>query len=259
MDLVIHLAAMTHVDDSLVHPDAFFDVNALGTVQVLKAVTQTNTPMLYVSSSEVYGDLLAVRGAAELGARMHEEWPMHPCSPYAVAKAAADMACQVWHRTFGTDVRIVRPFNQYGPGQTKQKLFPRFVQLALEGKPLTVYGDGSQTRDYVYVDDTVAGIWAARHLPAGEVVNLCSGDEISVREIADRIVQVLASKSVVATVGAGPRRPGEVQRMVGDPGKARERLGWTVQVTLDEGIRRIAEWYMVNGPIPSHLKHELRR
>lgn len=257
MDCVFHLAALTHVDDSLDHPDEFFAVNALGTLQVLKAATKTGSKVVFVSTSEVYGDLCAV-SPRPIGAKMDEGWPFHPCSPYAVAKAAADLACQVWYRDFETDVRIVRPFNQYGPGQTKQKLFAKFIQQAIEGKPLTVYGDGGQTRDYIYVDDTVKGIWAARDLRPGEVVNLCTGREVSVLEIAELVVRILASKSVVAKVGAGPRRPGEVQRMVGDPVKAMELLGWCAEVSLEEGVRRIADWFMVNGPIAPDLKVELR-
>lgn len=249
-DLVIHLAAMTHVDDSIFHPEPYFLANGLGTVNVLRACTELAVSLIHVSTSECYGEAVY--------APQDEDHPMMPCSPYAAAKVAADRACFAWWRTYGTDVRIVRPFNQYGPGQTKQKLFPILVQKALAGEPLTVYGDGTQTRDYLWVDDTVRGIWDARRLPAGEVVNLCTGRELSVLEIANIIKAELASDSMVVKIEHGARRPGEVQRMCGSPAKAERLLGWRSAVTVEEGVRRLADWYSVNGPIAGHTKVELR-
>jgi len=245
MDLVIHLAASTHVDNSIPNPLPFFWNNTEGTVQVLRAVQDEGCKMIYISSSEVYGSL--ADGYADSHTEIvgpnyerffgqAEDHPLNPQSPYAAAKTAGDRACYAWWQTYNTDVVIVRPFNQYGPYQAAEKAIPFFIDCAINGKPLPVYGHGEASRDWLYVQDTVSGIWAARNAPSGEVYNLATGKDYTLVELTNIIRDVLDVKGYTVHVTETADRPGHVQRLLGDARKAERDLGWRAQTSLPEGI-----------------------
>jgi|SRR3990170_866579 len=267
MDLVIHLAASTHVDNSIPNPLPFFWNNTEGTVQVLRAVQDEGCKMIYISSSEVYGSL--ADGYADSHTEIvgpnyerffgqAEDHPLNPQSPYAAAKTAGDRACYAWWQTYNTDVVIVRPFNQYGPYQAAEKAIPFFIDCAINGKPLPVYGHGEASRDWLYVQDTVSGIWAARNAPSGEVYNLATGKDYTLVELTNIIRDVLDVKGYTVHVTETADRPGHVQRLLGDARKAERDLGWRAQTSLPEGILKTAEWLISNGKIMSPFSVELR-
>jgi dTDP-glucose 4,6-dehydratase len=270
MDLVIHLAASTHVDNSIPNPLPFFWNNAEGTVQVLRAVTDEGCKMIYISSSEVYGSLADgyeeshtyreafAAPSTEKFYGQAEDHPLQPQSPYAAAKTAGDVACYAWWQTYNTDVVIVRPFNQYGPYQASEKAIPLFIDLAINGRPLPVYGDGGASRDWLYVQDTVSGIWAARNARSGEIYNLATGKDYSLLELTQIIRDVLGVKGYTVHVTEVADRPGHVTRLLGDSRKALRDLGWQAQTTLPEGIAKTAEWLISNGKIMSPFSVELR-
>lgn len=257
MDYVIHLAASTHVDNSIPNPVPFFWNNVEGTVQVLRAVTEEKCRMVFISSSEVYGSADPTYMITH--DKMYEDHPLNPQSPYAAAKAGADRAVYAWWKTYGTNVVTVRPFNQYGPYQASEKAIPYFIDLAIRGKSLPVYGQGLASRDWLYVQDTVSGIWsAALYGEPGQVYNLATGWDYSLVELTDIIKRVLKAKGLTVHVTSTADRPGHVERLIGGSYYAKEVLGWEPKTSLYEGIAKTAEWLISNGKIMSPHSVELR-
>lgn len=244
-DVVYHLAACTHVDFSIqgAHDERryFLDVNTAGTLNVLEACRRYGAKLVHVSTSEVYGT------NAYPGVPMTEHHPLHAqAGTYAVSKAAADLLCRMACLTDGQDVVIVRPFNQYGPRQSYEKLIPRFIYQALGGEPLTVYGDGEQRRDYVHVHDTARALWAARDLPAGTVVNVGTEYSYSVNDIALMIAD--ATGGTVRAHHTTPR-PGEVRELNGSYRRLHDLTGWRPEKRLEDHIGSLVHWYAANGAI----------
>ena len=250
MDLVVHLAALTHVDYSISGDwkdrQRFIDVNHKGTWNVLEAARKHGVKLIHVSTSEVYGS------SRTPGVPMTEDHPLNPdAGTYAVSKAAADHECRVAFEVFGQDVVIVRPFNQFGPHQSMEKLIPRFIALAQFGEPLTVHGDGEQKRDYVYAEDTASAIWAAKDLPAGTIVNVGTENAYSINEIAALIQSKVQTKypSIVVHVVKDTPRPNDLAELRGSYQKLKALCGWEPKVGLEEGIERCVDWYTTNGHI----------
>ena len=231
-DVVVHMAARVSVDESIESPSSFLDVNVMGTHNVLWALRKHGGRLIYASSCEVYG--------STEGAPVSEMAPLHPQSPYAASKAAADRICFADVKTYGIDATIVRPCNIYGPRQRAGKggaVIPTFVNRALSQKPLVVFGGGHQLREYMHVDDLVVAyqLVLGRTDLQGEVVNFGSGETISVNEIAGFIATDLDG-----LVEHGSERAGEVERFTIDSTKAK-RLGFVPQVPFWEGLRRYIE------------------
>lgn len=250
MDLVVHMAAMTHVDYSIDGPmeerSRFIDVNHKGTWNVLEACRKHKVKMIHISTSEVYGSNQMP------GTPMDESHPLNPdAGTYAVSKAAADHECRVAYEVFGQDVVIIRPFNQYGPHQSMEKLIPRFIKLATYGEPLTVHGDGNQKRDYVYAEDTASAIWAARDFSAGTIVNIGTENAYSINEIAELVQFYVQSKypSMVVHVVKDTPRPNDLAELRGSYQTIKRLCGWKPSVTIEEGIQRCVDWYSSNGYI----------
>jgi dTDP-glucose 4,6-dehydratase len=179
---------------------------------------------------------------------MDEEHPLNPRSPYAATKAGADRLAYAYHVTYGLPVVIVRPFNNYGPAQHPEKVIPRFITQALDDEPLTVHGDGHASRDWLYVDDDAEAIEAviAADLDSvvGEVINVATGSDISVSDIAD---QVLAALGKPASLKAHvDERPGQVDRHIGSTEKAERLLGWKARTSFEDGLERTIAWYREN-------------
>jgi UDP-glucose 4-epimerase len=238
VDLVFHLA-ISCLRTSLGNPELSHAVNAGGSLAVCLAARSAGVRRLvYVSSSEVYG-------TAET-APMSEAHPLHPTTVYGASKLAGELYALAQWRTWAMPVCVVRPFNSYGPREpysgARAEVIPRFALRLLAGLPPVVYGDGAQTRDFTYVEDTVDGIVRAAACDAlvGDVVNVARGEEVSIARIA-QLLGDLVGRHDLAPVRA-PARPGDVQRHVADIAKARRLLGYEPRVGLEAGLARTLGW-----------------
>ena len=241
-DLVFHLAANVNVDHSLKDPMSFLEVNVIGTGNVLEAVRAHGARMIHASTCEVYGD------GHELapGELLDETAELKPNSPYAASKAGADRLCYAYHKSFGVDVTIVRPFNIFGERQKSKTfgaLIPILVRKAMAGEPLTVFGDGLATRDFMYISDLVKAYEIVMNSSelSGKTINFASGVNTSVKDIAEYI-----AKKFGGEIKHGPARPGEVTRFPADIGRARS-LGFAPEVSIWEGIDRYINWAKKQG------------
>lgn len=247
-DLVLHLAGSTHVDFSIdgtpAEKQQFIDTNTKGTLNTLMACLKHKVKMIHVSTSEVYGT------SQNPGKPMTEEHPLlAQAGTYAVSKAAADLLCRMAFMTEGQDVVVVRPFNMYGPHQSMEKLIPRFINLAKFGEPLTIYGDGEQRRDYVWVEDIASALWAARGLPAGTIVNAGTQKSYSINEVAEQIIRACGNKGMKVHTVQANERPAEVRELNGSYEKIYHATGWLPSVSFDVGIKKTVDWYTAQGYI----------
>ncbi|MFN0154274.1 MAG: dTDP-glucose 4,6-dehydratase [Gaiella sp.] len=242
VDVIVNAAAESHVEKSILDgASEFVTTNVEGTQILLDAVRETPVErFILISSSEVYGTAEA--------APMDESHPLNPRSPYAATKAGGDRLAYSYWVTYGTPVVIVRPFNNYGPRQHPEKVIPRFITQALEGAALTIHGDGHASRDWLYVDDDAEAIEALIAAPlasvAGEVVNVATGIDVSVEEIADRVLDTVGNAR--ATKVHVEERPGQVDRHIGSTDKLERLTGWRAQTDLATGLERTVEWYRAN-------------
>lgn len=247
VDVVFHFAALTHIDSSIAEPEPFVDTNVNGTMNLLQACTKHQVKLVQISSSEIYGSL--TQQEYEDGITQDEGFRLNPQSPYAATKVAQDVLCTAWWHTYGTDVRVLRPFNQWGPGQDIRKMIPKFFQQVMSGQPITVYGEGQSTRDWVWVDDFVEAVWRSVELPAGTVVNVATGVSYSVLEVVERIQQLVGKRSQVVLVHHTDERWGYVKHLRGDGKKITQLLRWKPTMTLDDGLERLYEWIQTNGAV----------
>lgn len=235
-DAVVNFAAETHVDRSIQEPDAFVKTHALGTYSVVEACRQTGTPLVQISTDEVYGSI--AEGS------FTEESPLEGNSPYSATKAGGDMLVQSYFTTFGTDVKICRGSNSYGPYQYPEKLIPLMVLNAMRGDQLPVYGDGLNVRNWLFVEDFARGISAVLEGgKAGEVYNVGGPSEATNIEVVKRIVELVpgASEEQIQFV---EDRPGHDRRYSLSAEKLRREIGWEAQVQFEEGIQRTVQWYL---------------
>jgi dTDP-glucose 4,6-dehydratase len=239
VDVIVNAAAESHVEKSIEEgASEFVTTNVKGTQILLDAIRKTPVErFILFSSSEVYG-------TAE-GDVMDEDHPLNPRSPYAATKAGADRLAYSYWVTYELPIVIVRPFNNYGPYQHPEKVVPRFVTHALMDKPLTVHGDGHASRDWVFVEDVAQAIDAVIAADigavAGEVINLATGRDISVSEIADMVLERLGKPASLKT--HTPERPGQVDRHIGSTDKAERLLGWRAATSFEAGLERTIGWY----------------
>ena len=237
-DVVVHLAAETHVPRSLHDNVTFVETDVLGTQVMLNAALRHPVErFIHVSTSEVYGTAVRVP--------MDEEHPLNPTTPYAGAKAGADRLVHAYHATYGLPCVIVRPFNTYGPYQHLEKAIPRFIAAALTDSALTIHGDGSTSRDWGYVADLCDGlqrvIQSDLDVVRGQVINFGTGADISIRQVAEMVVDRLGKPRSLLTYSED--RPGQVQRHIAGIGRARELLGWQAQVPFAEELEHTIDWY----------------
>jgi len=237
-DMVVNFAAESHVDRSIENPALFLETNVMGTQVLLDACRKYGVGRFHqVSTDEVYGDLPLERPDLFFT----EETPIHASSPYSASKAAADLLALAYHRTFGVPVTISRCSNNYGPYQFPEKLIPLMIIDALEGKPLPVYGDGKNVRDWLYVDDHCAAIdLILHHGRVGEIYNVGGHNEKSNLEVVELIIKTLG-KGRVSFVSD---RMGHDRRYAIDPQKIHSELGWIPQTKFDSGIKKTIEWYL---------------
>lgn len=233
-DAVVNLAAESHVDRSILDPADFIRTDVVGTAVLLDAARQAGVRrFVQVSTDEVYGSIPA--GA------FRETDPISPSSPYSASKAGGDLQVLAWHRTFGLDAVITRGSNTFGPRQYPEKLVPLFITNALDGESLPVYGDGSQVRDWIHVDDHCEGIWAAleRGEP-GEVYNVGGGNEVPNLDITRRILELTGrDDSLIRHVAD---RPGHDRRYALDTAKLRA-LGWAPARAFADALADTVAWY----------------
>src|SRR5438034_7969203 len=241
VDVIVNAAAESHVEKSIEEgAREFVTTNVEGTQILLDAIRDAPVErFILFSSSEVYG-------TAE-SASMDEEHPLNPRSPYAATKAGADRLAYAYYVTYGLPVVIVRPFNNYGPRQHPEKVIPRFITQALQDQPLTIHGDGHASRDWLFVDDDAEAIEALIDAPldsvAGEVVNVATGIDISVADIASLVLEVVGSDAGVVHV---PERPGQVDRHIGSTDKLERLTGWRARTSFEAGLERTVAWYREN-------------
>lgn len=236
---VFHLAADAYVERSFGHPREVLRTNMDGTMTVLEAARRTPTiaRVVVTSSSEVYGPAQTDR--------MTEDHPLQPTSPYAASKVAADRMAMAYHRTYGTPVAVIRPFNTYGPRHVYD-VIPKFIARALHGEPLTVFGDGTQSRDFTYVDDMVdAFLHMGAHPDAvGQVVHFGSGLATTIATLARAVADAVGGE---VRIEHAPARAAEVSRLCCDASRAASLLDWRPRVSLAEGLARNVAWARENG------------
>jgi len=247
--IVYHLACLG-VRHSVHSPFENHDVNASGTLRLLEASRAAGVPkFVYVSSSEVYG--------TARWAPMNEDHPTFPCTVYGGSKLAGEAYTRAFHRTYGYPTVVVRPFNTYGPRSHHEgdsgEVIPKFLLRCLAGKPMVIFGDGAQTRDFTYVSDSARAIILAGTRPAavGATINLGSGVEVTVNELA-RTVAATTGRPDAAVVHDDPR-PGDVLRLCADMSQARMLLDYSVSVTLADGLAKLLAWYRAQGTSPEEL------
>lgn len=252
---VYHLACLG-VRHSVHSPHENHEVNATASLQLLAAARHADVPrFVYVSSSEVYG---GVRWAPTIRwEQMTEDHPAFPCTVYGGSKLAGECYARAFYRTYGYPTVVVRPFNTYGPRSHHEgdsgEVIPKFLLRCLAGRPMVVFGDGTQSRDFTYVSDTAHGILLAGEHPSavGETINIGSGSEVTVNDLVKRVA--LEVGRLDATVEYDRPRPGDVSRLVADVARARTLLGYEPKVSLSEGLQRLLQWYRDQNKSPEEL------
>ena len=239
MDTVFHLAALIAIPYSYQAPESFIDTNVKGTLNVLEAVRRGGCRrMIQTSTSEVYGTPATVP--------IVESHPLQGQSPYSASKIGADKLCEAYRCSFGIPVVTLRPFNTYGPRQSTRAVLPTLLTQLIAGKAEVRLGRLDPRRDLTFVSDTVAGFVKAAAADAdidGEVIQLGTGRAVSIGELFDIACRTLGvSARVVQEDSRFRPEASEVMVLVSDPGKARVRLGWTPEISLEEGIARTARW-----------------
>ncbi|MFO8109819.1 MAG: GDP-mannose 4,6-dehydratase [Thermoplasmata archaeon] len=232
VDLVIHFAAYAKPGLSIKEPEKAVKLNVDGCMSVLEACRKHDTPIVYPSSCEIYGDSLKP---------ITEDFPLKAPNPYSASKAAADQLCHAYYKSYGLGVKSVRLFNPYGPNQQMNKIIPVFYKQAVRDKDITVYGDGSDTRDYVFVDDIVRGLWDARKLEPGEIINLATGVSTTNKEVAEMVIKYTDSDSNINFVDY-PENFGNIINQVGSGEKAKKMMGWEPKVDLKTGLKKTISW-----------------
>lgn len=241
-DIVVNFAAESHVDRSIEDPGVFLKTNILGTQTLMDASRKYGVKRYHqVSTDEVYGDLPLDRPDMFFT----EETPIHTSSPYSASKASADLLVQAYHRTFGLPVTISRCSNNYGPYHFPEKLIPLMIANALNDKPLPVYGEGLNVRDWLYVEDHCKAIDMIIHDgKVGEVYNIGGHNEKTNIYIVKKILELLDKPESLITYVTD--RKGHDLRYAIDPTKIKNELGWEPDTMFDDGIVRTVNWYLEN-------------
>jgi len=256
IDTIVHFAAESHVDRSILGPRAFIETNVMGTYTLLEAARShwKNTEgsfagdvlFHHISTDEVYGSL------GETGC-FTEDTPYDPHSPYSASKAASDHLAMAYYHTYGLPVTLSNCSNNYGPYQFPEKLIPVMILNILEEKPLPVYGDGKNIRDWVYVEDHCAAVWLVmQNGRAGEKYNIGGENEWENIKLLNMLVDIVAKKAnkdaekIRSTIKYIKDRPGHDRRYAIDCSKIKKELGWKQNVSFNEGLEHTVDWYLIH-------------
>ena len=238
-DAVINLAAIAGVRASTTDPWSYLNTNSLGTLNMLEYARHQKVPkFILASTSSLYG---------EDGTPPHNELAPtdHPLAPYAASKKGAEAFAYSYHHLYKIDISVLRYFTVYGPaGRPDMSMF-RFCQWISEGRPVTITGDGSQSRGFTYVDDIASGTLLALKKVGYEVFNLGGHEVISINDLVSMLEEMIGKPALRQYV---PAHPADVYSNVADVSKARQMLGWQPQIGLEEGVRRLVDWYQSNRP-----------
>ncbi|MER1956098.1 MAG: dTDP-glucose 4,6-dehydratase [Solibacillus sp.] len=248
-DFVVHFAAESHVDRSIIDPSIFVQTNVLGTQVLLEAARRVGiTKFVHVSTDEVYGEL-----DLDPTTFFTEETPLQPNSPYSASKASSDFLVQAYHHTYGIPMNITRCSNNYGPYHFPEKLIPLTISRVLNDEKVPVYGDGQNIRDWLHVMDHCAAIDVVLHEGVdGEVYNIGGHNERTNLQVVKTIIQALGkSEQLIEFV---EDRLGHDKRYAIDPSKI-EQLGWKPKFTFDSGINQTIKWYMDNKAWLEQVNH----
>lgn len=265
-DVIMHLAAESHVDRSIFGPSEFIQTNIVGTYTLLEAaryywaalddVRKTKFRFHHISTDEVYGDL---EGPEDL---FTETTPYQPSSPYSASKASSDHLVRAWGRTYGLPTVVTNCSNNYGPYHFPEKLIPLIILNALEGKPLPVYGKGDQVRDWLYVEDHARALYkVVTEGVIGETYNIGGHNEKKNIEVVHTLCTLLDEmcpdsphRPHASLITHVQDRPGHDQRYAIDASKIQRELGWLPEETFDTGIRKTVKWYLENTEWIGHVK-----
>lgn len=255
-DAVMHLAAESHVDRSIDAPSDFIETNVIGTFNLLEASRSywqaigqpKNFRFHHISTDEVFGSL-----PSDPDLRFTEETPYDPRSPYSASKASSDHLVRAWHKTYGLPVIITNCSNNYGPYHFPEKFVPVIILRALEEKSLPIYGDGTNIRDWLYVEDhAVALLLVLEKGKIGRSYNIGGENEITNLELVHTICKILnrlrppSQGSYEELITFVKDRPGHDERYAIDPSRIRNELGWQPSVTLEQGLEKTIQWYINN-------------
>jgi NAD dependent epimerase/dehydratase len=239
IDVVFHLASLIAIPYSYVAPESYVQTNVQGTLNVVQAAMERGVKQIvHTSTSEVYGTARKVP--------IGEDHPMQPQSPYSATKIAADSIALSFHHAFGLPLTVARPFNTYGPRQSARAVIPTIITQLLGGKKRIMLGRTDPTRDFNFVTDTCEGMIALAECDAaiGKVVNIGSGSEISIGDLAKLIGEILGAKFEIETESARLRPDrSEVERLLCDNGQIRKLTGWSPRVGLREGLEKTVAWF----------------
>ena len=267
-DAVMHLAAESHVDRSISGPYAFIETNIIGTYQLLEAARQywssleapsnENFRFHHISTDEVYGDL---EGTTDL---FTETTPYSPSSPYSASKASSDHLVRAWNRTYGLPVVVTNCSNNYGPFHFPEKLIPLMILNALQAKPLPIYGNGQQIRDWLFVEDHARALYkVVSEGVVGETYNIGGHNEKANIEVVQCICELLEELSPTKPEGVAKyedlityvkERPGHDVRYAIDATKIKNELNWVPEESFETGLRKTVEWYLNNSEWVAHVQ-----
>ena len=239
-DVIVHLAANTGVGPSVENPRIDCMTNVLGTFNYLDSARLNKVKRFIFASSGA--------PAGEVEPPIHEELPPHPVSPYGASKLAGEGYCSAYYKTFGIDTVALRFGNVYGPGSVhKSSVVAKFIRQALDGEVLEIFGDGSQTRDFIYIDDLISAMTlaATKNNVGGETFQIASNEETTISEITDKIIKILNARGVSGIkVVNGENRLGDVKRNYSDTSKAKKILGWSPEISQDIGLVNTVEYFL---------------
>jgi dTDP-glucose 4,6-dehydratase len=257
VDTVVNFAAETHVDRSIVKPDDFITTNVIGTFTLLEAArkawqdARTDTLFHHIGTDEVYGSL-------GNDGYFTEKTRYDPRSPYSASKAGADHLVMAYHHTYDLPVTLSACSNNYGPRQFPEKLIPLMISNMLSGKPLPVYGDGKNIRDWVYVEDHNRAVWLIlKHGKTGEKYNIGGENEWENIKLLHVLINIVSKKTgldaakIEKTINFVADRPGHDRRYAIDCSKIKKELGWKRSVAFEEGLERTVDWYALARPTPA--------
>jgi UDP-glucose 4-epimerase len=245
VDIIFNLAVIP-LPASLVEPKKTVDKNILITSTLCDLLFKgLYASLIHISSSEAYGTSIYSHKS------MDENHPTYPTTPYAASKLACDHIALSYHRTFGLDIAIARPFNAYGPRQNEKSyagVIPLTISRILKGEPPIIHGDGLQTRDYTYVEDIASAIprFYEEKATRGKIINLASGKEVTINYLIGKIVEIMEYKG---TITRAPQRQGDVRRHIGDISLAKEIINYKPKTDLQEGLEKTIKWYKNNAQL----------